>query len=148
MHSSPNKEVVEPSWEVLLIEKKLDHQPGQPHKHIDPDGIIAENGKDERDGAQFEGAVEEEDRTKAKKPPDLLAWAESMPLSVQQKAFYPRPHQEEEGPKSSHVLKRGWMAICLQEEDKELEEVLEVSIEEPLCNANLASEDGPVVLEK
>ena len=40
------------------------------------------------------------------------------------------------------------MTIRLEEEDKELKKVLEVSIEEPLCNANLASEDGPVVLEK
>ena len=38
------------------------------------------------------------------------------------------------------------MPIRFEEEDKELEKVLEVSIEEPLCYPDLAGEDGPVVL--
>ena len=38
------------------------------------------------------------------------------------------------------------MTICFKEEDEELEKVLKVSIEEPLCNPDLAREDGPMVL--
>ena len=97
MHARANEEVVEPSWEVLLVEKKLDHQPHDDDNPVDIDGVVTEYGKDQRDGAKFEGAVEEEDRSKAQKPPDLLARAESMSSSICQKTFYPRPHQEEKG---------------------------------------------------
>ena len=146
MHACANKEVVEPPWKVLLVEKELDQQPQDNVKEVNPDGVVTENGKDQRDGAKLEGAVEEEDRSKAEKPPDLLARTESMSSSIHQKTFYPRPHQEEQGPKSSRVLEGRRMAIRFEEEDEELEKVLEVSIEEPLCYPDLAGQDGPVVL--
>ena len=146
MHACANKEVVEPPRKVLLVEKELDQQPQDNVKEVNPDGVVTENGKDQRDGAKLEGAVGEEDRSKAEKPPDLLARTESMSSSIHQKTFYPRPHQEEKGPKSSRVLEGRRMAIRFEEEDEELEKVLEVSIEEPLCYPNLARQDGPVVL--
>ena len=146
MHARANEEVVVPPWEVLLVEQKLDHQPEDNVEEVDPDGVVTEYRKDQRDGAKFKGTVEEEDRAKAKKPPELLARAESMSSSIHQKTFYPRPHQEEKGSKGSSILEGRRMAICFEEEDEELEKVLEVSIEEPLCYPNLAREDGPVVL--
>ena len=82
MHARTNKEEVEPPWEVLLVEKKLDHKPEDNVEEVDPDGVVTEYGKDQRDGAKLKGTVEEEDRAKAKKPPDLLARAESMSFSV------------------------------------------------------------------
>ena len=146
MHASADEEEVEPSREVLLVEKKLDHHPHDDDNPVDVDGVVTEYGKDQRNGAKFEGAVEEEDRAKSKKPPDLLTRAESMSSSIRQKTFYPRPHQEEEGSKSGRILEGRRMPIRFEEEDKELEKVLEVSIEEPLCYPDLAGEDGPVVL--
>ena len=138
MHACANKEVVEPPWEVLLVEKKLDHQPQDNVKEVNPDGIVSEYGKDQRDGAKFEGAVDEEDRPKAKKPPDLLARAESMSSSICQKTLYPRPHQEKKGPKSCSILKGRRMPVRFEEEDEELEKILEVSIEEPVSYPDLA----------
>ena len=104
MHAGANEEVVELSGEVLLVEEKLDDQPEDCVEEIDPDGVVTEYGKDQGDRSKFEGAVEEEDRTKSKKPPDLLAWAESMASSIRQKAFYSCPHQEEERAKSRSIL--------------------------------------------
>jgi len=38
------------------------------------------------------------------------------------------------------------MAVRFEEEDKELEEILEVGVEETLCYPYLAREDRPLVL--
>ena len=144
--SCANEKVIEASGKKVFVEEELEEKPDDDDASVKPDGVEAKHGEDERDGAKLEGAVEEKDRSKAEKPPDLLARTESMSSSIHQKTFYPRPHQEEQGPKSSRVLEGRRMAIRFEEEDEELENILEVSIEEPLCYPDLAGQDGPVVL--
>ena len=146
MHACANEEVVEPPRKVLLVEKELDQQPQDNVEEVNPDGVGTEYGKDQRDGAKLESAVEEEDRSKAEKPPDLLALAESMSSSIHQKTVYPHPHDAQERSKSGSILEGRRITIRSEEEDKELEKVLEVSIEEPLSYPDLAGKDGPVVL--
>ena len=71
-----------------------------------------------------------------------------MTFSICEQTLNPRPDQEEQRSKSCAVLDERWVAVRFEEEDKELEEILEVGVEETLCYPYLAREDRPLVLQK
>ena len=51
----------------------MDKEPDGKQTSVEPDGVVAQHGEDERDGAELERAVEEEHRAKAEDPPSPLA---------------------------------------------------------------------------
>ena len=51
----------------------MDEQPESEQTSVEPDGVVAQHGEDERDGAELERTVEEEHRAEAKDPPSPLA---------------------------------------------------------------------------
>ena len=71
-----------------------------------------------------------------------------MTFSICEQTLNPRPDQEEQRSESCAILDERGGAVRFEEEDKELEEVLEVGVEEPLCYPYLAREDRPLVLQK
>ena len=71
-----------------------------------------------------------------------------MTFSICEQTLNPRPDQEEERSKSCAILDERGVAVRFEEEDEELEEILEVGVEEPLCYPYLAGQDSPLVLEK
>ena len=71
-----------------------------------------------------------------------------MTFSICEQTLNPRPDQEEQRSESCAILDERGVAVRFEEEDEELEEILEVGVEEPLCYPYLAGEDCPLVLEK
>ena len=69
-----------------------------------------------------------------------------MASAVEQQTLHPGVCEEEEGPESCQVLEKRGVSICSGEENKELQRVLEVGIEEPLGNTNLGGEQYPLIL--
>ena len=51
----------------------MDKEPDGKQTSVEPDGVVAQHGEDERDGAELERTVEEEHRAKAEDPPSPLA---------------------------------------------------------------------------
>ena len=71
-----------------------------------------------------------------------------MTFSICEQTLNPRPDQEEQRSESCAILDERGVAVRFEEEDEELEEILEVGVEEPLCYPYLASQDRPLVLQK
>ena len=102
MEASTNEEMVEPPWENSLIEQNLEENPNDKYPSVQQDSLEVEDSTGEGDGAQLEGAVEKQERAKAKNPPGLLANA--VISSHSKCALYLCPHEHGEGSKGEEDL--------------------------------------------
>ena len=61
MDGDAKDEMVVVLWKALLVEEDVDKEPDQAEDDVEGDGVVAEDGTDQADGAELEDTVEEEE---------------------------------------------------------------------------------------
>ena len=61
MDGDAEDEMVVVLWKALLVEEDVDKEPDQAEDDVEGDGVVAEDGTDQADGAELEDTVEEEE---------------------------------------------------------------------------------------
>ena len=89
MDGDAKDEMVVVLWKALLVEEDVDKEPDQAEDDVEGDGVVAEDGTDQTNGAELEDTVEEEEGEVLESLQQLLLDGESDSSLVEEERLNP-----------------------------------------------------------